>query len=534
MDRVRVGAVALRLIAPTSLSGADLERRAVDDFLPAVLAAAERRLRARLGPSAVIRVPRLDIRLRLSAGDMDRGEAIEAMGADIAEALAARAVEMAETKIATPDPERPRHYADRVEFLALRLAAAAAGEAGPEGREDPQPIWQETAASGEAVEVAVLARVQLLDRLVPVLRWLGPERRAELVARLGPLMSQDLVRAMTPAPKGRPVAPFDVPKAPAPGSTELETNVARAAHSPGVAGAGSDAPPAPPLDISSSGRGKAAGASATSPAVPTGGTPEQPTPPATSIDARNQNDLEPRPVADRDNAPTPVTPESVPITTAQAAFGRETPDGFEADVGQEPRYELESRWCPLLGLLNLSSRLELPERLWKVGLDEGAALAAMFARLAGDGEDPAVRVLTLRFPEPARQPEAPPAWARDELTQGCREAAAELAGQDLGPRIAALAAWYGDGGWDLGAWGAALHVALAEAQLGREIAPGALADVFAGAGRIVVETETIRVIQPMEAIDIDKRLAGLDLNPGWLEWLKKRLEFVFEERKGPS
>ena len=85
-----------------------------------------------------------------------------------------------------------------------------------------------------------------------------------------------------------------------------------------------------------------------------------------------------------------------------------------------------------------------------------------------------------------------------------------------------------DGGWDLGAWGAALHLALADLWLGREIAPGALADVFGGAGRIVVDAETIRVIQPMEAIDIDRRLAGLDLNLGWLEWLRKRLEFVFE------
>src|SRR5690349_3478821 len=116
MDRVQVGTAALRLTAPASLSGADLERRAADDFLPAVLAAAERRLRARFGPAAVIRVPCLDVKLRLAVGDMERAEAIEAVGADIAETLAARAVAMAGTKGQACDPERPRHYADQVEF----------------------------------------------------------------------------------------------------------------------------------------------------------------------------------------------------------------------------------------------------------------------------------------------------------------------------------------------------------------------------------------------------------------------------------
>lgn len=532
MDRVRVGAVALRLTAPASLRGADLERRAADEFLPAVLAAAERRLRARFGASAVIRVPRLDVRLRLVAGDMVSAEAIEAVGADIAEALAARAVAMAETKGQARDPKRPRHYADQVEFLALRLAAAAAGEVGPEGREDPQAIWQEAAASGEAAEVATLARARAFDRLAPVLRWLGPERRAELVVRLGPRMPQDLVRALAPAPKRRPGARPEALAAPE--STEPETEVPRPASVPRETAAGSDPPAAPPHDISSPRRGKAAGSGATSRAVPAGGAPERSISPGRRIEAGQQPDPASPPVADRKTTPAPAMPDSGRETTAQTGPSREAPDELVADVDEEPLYDLESRWCPLLGLVNLSLRLELPERLWKVGLDEGAALAAMFARLAGGGDDPAVRVLTPRFPEPARPPEALPGWARDELTQGCREAAAELAGADLGPRITALAAWYGDGGWDLGAWGAALHLALAEARLGREIAPGALADVFGGAGRIVVDAETIRVIQPMEAIDIDKRLAGLDQNPGWLEWVRKRLELVFEEWTEPS
>jgi hypothetical protein len=34
---------------------------------------------------------------------------------------------------------------------------------------------------------------------------------------------------------------------------------------------------------------------------------------------------------------------------------------------------------------------------------------------------------------------------------------------------------------------------------------------------------------PMEAIDIDLRRAGLDLDPGFLPWLGRKVEFVFEE-----
>jgi len=35
------------------------------------------------------------------------------------------------------------------------------------------------------------------------------------------------------------------------------------------------------------------------------------------------------------------------------------------------------------------------------------------------------------------------------------------------------------------------------------------------------------VIQPVEAIDIDQRRAGLDADPGWLPWLGKTLSFRF-------
>ena len=98
-----------------------------------------------------------------------------------------------------------------------------------------------------------------------------------------------------------------------------------------------------------------------------------------------------------------------------------------------------------------------------------------------------------------------------------------------------LTAWFGDGdgSWDLAAWGAALHLVVAEHALGRSIAPGEVARQFAGLGRIVVDSAVICVVQPMAAIDIDLRRAGLDANSGWLPWLQKRLEFRFVDPEDP-
>lgn len=528
MDGIRVGTASLRLTAPASLSGADLERRAAREFLPAVLAAAERRLRARFGAEAVLRAPRLDLRLRVSVADIASSEAIEAVGEDIAWALAARAVGMAAAGGRAGDPDRPRLYADRAEFLALRLAAAGAGETGPEGREDPDTVWREMAASGEAVEAAVLHRALALERLEPALQWLGPRRRTELAERLGPRLSPRLLAALAPAPERRPAARSAGSAAPRDPPPEAAAAGPRPPPS-GTKGDGLDAATRASGRVPPPEPGEGAERAAVSPAAASPSGPE----PAAPFEAWNgasagQPDPAASPVVAREASPPPAKPGLPPADAATPDLVADGPGEARAEIDEGSCHDLESRWCPLLGLLNLSFRLELPERLWKVGLDEGDALAAIFARLIGGDDDPAARVLSARFPEPARPLGRLAAWARRDLTEGCREAAAELAGLDLGSRAAAIAAWYGDGDRDLGAWGAGLHLALAEVCLGREIAPGAMAGLFGGVGRIVVDAGTIRVIQPMEAVDIEKRLAGLDLNPGWLAWLRKRLDFVFE------
>jgi hypothetical protein len=196
---------------------------------------------------------------------------------------------------------------------------------------------------------------------------------------------------------------------------------------------------------------------------------------------------------------------------------------------------LASDWCALLYLLNISSKLELPERLWRVGVDEGAALAAMFARLAGTDTDAATRVLARSFPDVAPAPAPLPGWARDELVSDTLADLQLRFGDDgLAARIASLQAWFDSGAWSLAGWGAAIHLAVAERRLATTIEPGAIAAWFARPGTITLTNERIAVVQPLDAIDIDIRKAGLDANPGWLVWLEKRLDFVFAEPEEPS
>ena len=50
----------------------------------------------------------------------------------------------------------------------------------------------------------------------------------------------------------------------------------------------------------------------------------------------------------------------------------------------------------------------------------------------------------------------------------------------------------------------------------------------------ILKPKGIEVVQPLDAIDIGMRKAGLDANPGWLAWLGKRLDFVFGEPREPE
>jgi hypothetical protein len=185
---------------------------------------------------------------------------------------------------------------------------------------------------------------------------------------------------------------------------------------------------------------------------------------------------------------------------------------------------LGTQWCGLLYLVNLSLRLGLPERLWQIGVGEGAALAAMLGRL-GDPDDPAAQVLAPGFPRPPDPVPAVADWAWTELSAGLLPRPVWGMAEDRVPAFDV--ALRGEEPLSLASWGAGVHLAACEHLLGRTLSLKAARGRLRRSGQIVLTEQTVTVIQPVEAIDIDLRRAGLDADPGWLPWLGKTLSFRF-------
>jgi hypothetical protein len=174
--------------------------------------------------------------------------------------------------------------------------------------------------------------------------------------------------------------------------------------------------------------------------------------------------------------------------------------------------------------VNLSLRLGLPERLWQIGVGEGAALAAMLGRL-GDPDDPAAQVLAPGFPRPPDPVPAVADWAWTELSAGLLPRPVWGMAEDRVPAFDV--ALRGEEPLSLASWGAGVHLAACEHLLGRTLSLKAARGRLRRSGQIVLTEQTVTVIQPVEAIDIDLRRAGLDADPGWLPWLGKTLSFRF-------
>ena len=54
------------------------------------------------------------------------------------------------------------------------------------------------------------------------------------------------------------------------------------------------------------------------------------------------------------------------------------------------------------------------------------------------------------------------------------------------------------------------------------------------AARVWLEAERMRVEMPMESIDIDVRRAGFDASPGWVAWLRRKVEISFATHKSKA
>ena len=51
-------------------------------------------------------------------------------------------------------------------------------------------------------------------------------------------------------------------------------------------------------------------------------------------------------------------------------------------------------------------------------------------------------------------------------------------------------------------------------------------------GKMIVEPERLTIVLPMYSVDLALRIAGLDRDPGWVEWLNQTVRIEFEPRHG--
>jgi hypothetical protein len=536
MARVRVGALDLNLVAPEALRarGGGLVETSRSAFVPAVLRALHARLARTYGDEAVIRIRTLKMRCALQPEALDTGDVAAIVGDELA-AQVERAVEREHGGGALPDPSasvlvfRDAAHVDAVALLdAVQSRKSFAGS-----REDVARVWARIARAPPERLAAVLLRCAEAQGLERVLACLRPATLRALDAALGaraPAQVAAAVVAALRATAARATSEVEPPEsrgADADDAPFVAEPTERAAADAAPAGRLAAAPlhevglqdPRGPPDADE-------GAALESRAAPSAGACEPPGR-APEPESRQAPHVPPARAADRAAATPKARARRVEHDAGELLLRPDAPP---------PVVSLETGWCGVLYLLNVTLKLELPERLWQIGVDEGAVLAAMFGRVIGTRADPAANVVASSFPAAPAAPPALPEWARAELVDGAFGAAmrlrvAAVSGADaFRRRVAALEAQLASGAdFDVAAWGAALHLAVAETLLGAPLDRDALAARFARPGRIEVDDAEIRVVQPLDAIDIDVRRAALDADPGWLAWRGRTLVFRFAE-----
>ena len=531
MSAVRVDALDLKLVAPAAMrpAGDALKSRAEGRFMPAVLTAMQKRLSRAYGESAIIRIRALKIRCGMRPSELDEARFAEVIGEELASIVEQLVVR---ERGAGPLPSvsaEAQVYRDAAHLEAAELIAAAARSPGPSGgRRDFGRLWSQLAREKPDHVEAVLVRCHEAEELDLVLSRLD----GRALAALDPIVARSRVAGLAAA----------VRRARAALRAAAASEETRKSGAPPAA-ASDEAPRPPARSRKEGGPARRPAAKPASPepdeeaALPDAEVPPDRPRQRVRREATRNGEAVVRPAQEASSdvetpAPrrihgTPAMPIAEPPAPAPPG---DAPEALEDEPGEVASWS--SEWCALLYLVNVSQRLELPERLWQIGVDEGAVLASIFARLADSDEDPAPRLLSAAFPEAPPPISLVPDWARDEVRTGALDAAARLLGAPVEPlraRIADLEAFYSAGPeFDIAAWGAACHLAVAEAMLGRTLAPGAIAELFARPGRIEADDNAFRVIQPLAAIDLDMRRAGLDLDPGLLPWLDRRLLFLFE------
>lgn len=223
-----------------------------------------------------------------------------------------------------------------------------------------------------------------------------------------------------------------------------------------------------------------------------------------------------------------------PVATPRTVGGETSPSAAREELDAAPRWlepELAARneaytttdFAGLWYFARLVMDLDMAEQLWAAGLIEGDFLAHVARAIAGPAaaDDASWRWFGGAWDHEPQIAPLPP-WAIDELAAGRAAALSRVA-----PSTPALDAACFAGADAVVASAAAALVTAFCARLG--IAPDLdhTRTYLRRRGRLELG-DTLRVVMDMDAIDLDVRRAGLDVNPGHLPWLGRSLELVFE------
>jgi hypothetical protein len=465
----RVGRVALRVrVAHAERERAAALREAAEQRLVrGVVEAIDDRVRARLGPQAIVWIERLPVRWKLAAAELADAAVHVRLGEELADGV------LAELGVASPSqiPARPPAgaraavFADAAHQLAVALAERAEG--------------REVAGYHPAKSVAALWAAACAG---------GPDEVAQVIDRLMALGA-----------------------APAIAQISVEAAVAVCAALPSRWPAGVRAV----VGVAATGGGGAA------------------PPPA-------------------ERAPTRGVAASLALAvgddTGRGAVGSSAPvdagasEGTALDVGMPPQASAPretiaatSPWqrTAIAGAAFLVGRaleLEVAEALWCAGIPEGAAIAAAIAALVpAHADDPLLAAIAggdRALPDV-------PAWATDEAIAASRDGLGRWLARrgdartpaELDGELARTAATLVET-TPLAQRLAAILVAAACARLEVAWDLAALVPILVVDGELADGDELV-VELPASAVDVDVRRAGLDLDPGHVPWLGRRVRIRY-------
>jgi hypothetical protein len=591
-SRVRTLALDLRIPAADP-NGVQETRREIEEvFLAGVLNALESRIHSRLGAAAIVRVRNLKVAWTLRRSQLSDSGYAERLGYELADDLEAALARPPDPRRPMKS-EGIVAFEDEAHLTAARLTVEAAGDADDwmrAGAVDDAGAWTFACAGGPRRLEQTLSRLARMGTVETVIARLERGQIAQALAVLPaeawPRQAQRaLAAAIAGAAEGGmkavdgmgPVADSGMTSATKAGAGRAEVAPPRADEAaiervaPPVPGADRDAreqrtsgrqAPWPPADRPVDGDADGAVPAGRSARPARDGAPpailtrlQKVRPERADTAARSvapAGDISRQHAPERADAATSsvaaaggdaLSPGSAPVPpSASSPPNAATPALDAAMFAIYP-----TRFAGLFYLLNPIIALDLPEILWCAGALEGAFLRHVARVLLGpEGlDDPAPSILDGAAGITGLAGAELPAWAAAEIGQKARAALAAYCGHcgiaaqpadELAATIDALAetlplpAGIGDAASTKAvADVAAIALYAFGIRLGERLDRIGFVERIRIDGRIECDPPTIRVVMPMDAIDIRIRLAGLDFNPGYLPWLKQRLVFVFEE-----